>query len=75
MPGAGAVVSVEDSSRMPNREQLWELREERAGVLQEELVVTVRGQLKEDPVARLRGQLKVEQVVEAVRPTMSYLHR
>jgi hypothetical protein len=42
MPGAGAVESVEGSSRMLNREQLWELQEEeRAGVLQEELVVAV----------------------------------
>jgi hypothetical protein len=33
---------VEGSSRMLNREQLWELREEeRARVLQEELVVAV----------------------------------
>jgi len=31
--GAGTVESVEDSSRMLNREQLWELREEWAGVL------------------------------------------
>ena len=41
MPGAGAVESVEDSRRMLNREKLWERREERAGVLQEELVVVV----------------------------------